>query len=230
MLRKITAAFFSALLVYAQSAVAQNAAVLQRVMVRKGTVFRLNNVEPIDPATAQRGDKVPLRVADPVIVDGVTVLAAGTLVYGMVREVKRTSPKNPRFTGSVHWTLDEVEFSDSSSGRARVDGILRAVPDGADNPRFAVYDDRNRWVGELEEIEHPAPKVKEPHRGHKVLANIGLGILFAPLVVVAPELIMGVALGDKLDDRNEPASSGLGRVEANSTMIVRVTRDHRVRR
>src|SRR5882672_10856574 len=179
MLRKITAAFFSALLVYAQSAVAQDAAVPQSVMVRKGTAFRLNNVGPIDPATAQRGDKVPLRVADPVIVDGVTVLAAGTTVYGTVREVKRTSPNSARFTGSVHWTLDEVEFSDSSRGRTRVDGILRAVPDGANNPRLVVYDDRNNWVGNLEEIEHPAPNLKEPHRFHKVMGKIGYGILFA---------------------------------------------------
>src|SRR5690242_5984362 len=60
-----------------------------KVKVSKGMILKFANLQPIDSATAKEGDQVPLKLVHSVVIDGVTVLSEGELVYGKVSRVKR---------------------------------------------------------------------------------------------------------------------------------------------
>ena len=50
------------------------------VLVRKNTALKFALLEPLDPVSAKVSDDVPLRLARPLVVDGVTLLPAGWYV------------------------------------------------------------------------------------------------------------------------------------------------------
>jgi hypothetical protein len=89
-----------------------------KVKVSKGVILRFANLQPIDSATAKEGDQVPLKLVRSVVIDGVTVLSEGELVYGRVTRVKRAG-KNCR-NGSVKWNVDTITFPDSTQAKAHI--------------------------------------------------------------------------------------------------------------
>ena len=89
-----------------------------KVKVPKGVILRLTNLQPIDSATAKEGDQVPLKLVRSVIIDGVTVLSEGELVYGRVTRVKHAG-KNCH-DGAVKWKVDSITLPDSTQARAHI--------------------------------------------------------------------------------------------------------------
>ena len=87
------------------------------VLVRKNTALKFALLEPIDPRPAKVGDDVPMRLARPLVVDGVTSLPAGDLFHARVMKVK---PPNKCKCGDVQLELSRVSFADSTSARTRV--------------------------------------------------------------------------------------------------------------
>ena len=85
------------------------------VMVPRGTLLKYSLVTSLDSATAKVGDEVSLRLARPLVVDGITLLQPGAIAKGRVTRVKRPGPKCRR--GHVDWNVDNVSFSDSSEAR-----------------------------------------------------------------------------------------------------------------
>jgi len=89
-----------------------------KVKVSKGIILRFANLQPIDSATAKEGDQVPLKLVRSVVIDGVTVLSEGELVYGRVTRVKRAG-KNCH-DGAVNWKVDSITFPDSTQAKTHM--------------------------------------------------------------------------------------------------------------
>jgi hypothetical protein len=88
------------------------------VKVSKGVILRFANLQPIDSTTAKEGDQVPLKLVRSVVIDGVTVLSEGELVYGRVTRVKHAG-KDCR-DGNVKWKVDSITFPDSTQAKAHI--------------------------------------------------------------------------------------------------------------
>ena len=89
-----------------------------KVNVSKGVILRFANLQPIDSATAKEGDQVPLKLVRSVVIDGVTVLSEGELVYGRVTRVKRAG--KDCHDGTVKWKVDSITFPDSTQAKAHI--------------------------------------------------------------------------------------------------------------
>lgn len=104
-------------LVVSSDALAQQAPA-HRAIVRKGAGLKLAMLQPLDSATAQAGDDVPLRLSRPLVVNGVTLLGEGEVLHGKVIRVKRSGPRCRN--GEVNWKLDRIPFSDGTTARSSV--------------------------------------------------------------------------------------------------------------
>ena len=87
-------------------------------IVRKGAGLKLALLQPLDSATAQAGDDVPLRLSRPLVVNGVTLLREGDVLHGKVTRVKRSGPRCRN--GEVNWKLDLIPFADGTTARSSV--------------------------------------------------------------------------------------------------------------
>jgi hypothetical protein len=81
------------------------------VLVRKNTALKFALLEPLDPVPAKVGDDVPLRLARPLVVDGVTLLPAGGVFHARVTKVKQPTKCKG---GDVELELSRVAFADST--------------------------------------------------------------------------------------------------------------------
>ena len=88
------------------------------VTVPQGTYLRFATVNALDPATANVGDDVPLRLLRPLIVEGVILVPAGTVFHGTVTQV--TQPGKHCVQGEVKWKLERIEFADGSTAPTRI--------------------------------------------------------------------------------------------------------------
>lgn len=103
----------------AVSSVAQQPVpVTSTVTVPKGTYLRFATVKALDPATANVGDDVPLRLLRPLTVEGVVLVPAGVVFHGTVTRV--TQPGKHCVQGEVKWKLERIEFADGSTAPARI--------------------------------------------------------------------------------------------------------------
>lgn len=91
---------------------AQSGTKQRKVKLHRHTGLKFNLVQPLSSATAKPGDDVPLKLANPLVIDGVTVLQAGEVVNAKVVKVRkaRSSCKN----GEVEWKLDNLAMPDST--------------------------------------------------------------------------------------------------------------------
>jgi hypothetical protein len=130
MIRKILVVTLS-LSLLASQAVAQQAgqpavagAKARKLKLHRHTGLKFNLVQPLSSATAKPGDDVPLKLANPLVIDGVTVLQAGEVVNAKVVKVKkaRSSCNN----GEVQWKLENLTMPDSTQVKT---SIHFAAPD-----------------------------------------------------------------------------------------------------
>lgn len=87
------------------------------VLVRKNTALKFALLEPLDPVPAKVGDDVPMRLARPLVVEGVTLLPADDVFLARVVKVKPPKKCNG---GDVELELSRVTFADSSTARTKV--------------------------------------------------------------------------------------------------------------
>jgi hypothetical protein len=104
-------------LVVSSDASAQQAAA-QQTIVRKGAGLKMALLQPLDSRTAKEGDDVPLRLSRPLVVNGVTLLREGEILYGKVTRVKHAGPRC--HNGEVKFKLNQVPFADGTTARSKV--------------------------------------------------------------------------------------------------------------
>ena len=88
-------------------------------VVKRGTVLKFTNLELLDAETARVGDRIPLRLTRPLVMNGITLLAEGQVFYGKVIKVRAPDKKYPN--GRMKWKLDRVIFADGSAAKTYVD-------------------------------------------------------------------------------------------------------------
>jgi len=182
-----------------------------KVVVYKGVVLRLTNVQSLDSTLAKEGDQVPLKLARPLVVDGITVLPEGELVYGKVTKVKHAGADCR--DGAVKWKVESITFPDSTRARAHI-----------------------LFVKEGQNIEVPDV---EPGKDKRLAAGDildGAGTVFEGVmwfIVLAPILL--IALPSTLDqqaaDKAKACGGKMGHeylLPENSTIAVAISRDHAV--
>jgi hypothetical protein len=125
MLKQNLAIFLAALVAVSQAKAQQAGASARTVKVPHETALRFATVQPLTSASAKSGDDVPLRLVEPLLVNGVILLPEGTVVHGRITKVKhaKASCRN----GEIEWKLDRIFFSDGSSVPAEV-GFVSPEP------------------------------------------------------------------------------------------------------
>ena len=113
-----------------------------KVKVSKGVILRFANLQPIDSTIAKEGDQVPLKLVRSVVIDGVTVLSEGELVYGRVTRVKHAG-KDCR-DGAVKWKVDRITFPDSTQAKAH---IFFVKPGDEPVPAHGAGGTSPEWLG-----------------------------------------------------------------------------------
>src|ERR1700732_3259916 len=74
------------------------------IHLRSNTGLKLALMRPLSSATARVGDDVELRLERPVVIEGVTLLPAGSIIHGKVTEAKPAGPHcRP---GKLKWGID----------------------------------------------------------------------------------------------------------------------------
>ena len=181
-----------------------------KVKVSKGVILRFANLQPIDSATAKEGDQVPLKLVRTVVIDGVTVLSEGELVYGRVTRVKRAG-KDCR-DGVVKWKVDSITFPDSTQARAH---IFFVKP--GDVP-----------VPDMEPAGHHASAADIANDFAGVLEGVMWFVALAPLLIIfLPSL-----LDQQVEYKAKECGGKMGHeylMPENSTVALAISRDYAVK-
>lgn len=180
-----------------------------KVKVSKGIILRFANLQPIDSATAKEGDQVSLKLVRSVVIDGVTVLSEGELVYGRVTRVKHAG-KNCR-DGAVKWKVDRITFPDSTQAKAHIFFVKPGdvpVPDMVPAGHHANAEDFfENFFGILEGVEW--------------------AIVLAPLII----LFLPSILDQQAENKAKECGGKMGDeyfMPENSTVAVAISRDYAV--
>jgi len=188
------------------------------VLLPKGTILEFKNLQAIDQATAQVGDRVPLRLARPLAVDGTTLLAEGEMLYGTVTKVHKKIERCKNSQGWVEWQVDRISLADSSTAKVRVVGTVGA-PDPVGGHEVLSLD--GRWVAWLNKLENEGL----PQESH-VWEKIGMGVTFLPaLVLLAPMIIAEAPDARSCGNLN----MGTTPTPPDTPVVVVITKDHHVR-
>lgn len=93
-------------------------ALAQEVLLTEGTVVRVRLLETLDSGSKmQVGDLIAFEVADPIIVNGQTLVRAGARATGTLTE--STNAKWGGRKGKLDFTIDYVEAVDGQNVRVR---------------------------------------------------------------------------------------------------------------
>jgi hypothetical protein len=178
-----------------------------KVKVSKGVVLRLTTLQPIDSATAKEGDQVPLKLVRSVVIDGVTVLSEGELVYGRVTRVKRAG-KGCR-DGAVKWKVDRITFPDSTQAKTHIFFVkLGDVP-----------------VPDMEPAEHHLSPSDFAEDFAAVLEGVLWAVALAPLII----LLLPPTLVQEAEIKAKECGGKMGHeylMPENSTVAVAISKDY----
>jgi hypothetical protein len=182
-----------------------------KVVVYKGVVLKLTNVQPLDSSTAQVGDQVPLKLARALVVNGVTILPEGEMVYGRVTKVKHAG--GDCRDGAVKWKVDSITFPDSTQAKAH---ILFAK-EGPDVPVPDVEPGSDRRTGPGEILDGMASGME----------GVMWFIMLAPLLI----FFLPSILDQQVKDKAKTCGGKKGHeylLPENSTVALAISRDHAV--
>jgi hypothetical protein len=124
MIRKLLVVALTLSLLASQAAAQQagqqapTGAKVRKLKLHRHAGLKFNLVQPLSSATAKPGDDVPLRLANPLVIDGVTVLQAGEMVNAKVVKVKKAGPKCKN--GEVEWKLEHLAMPDSTLVKSKI--------------------------------------------------------------------------------------------------------------
>ena len=210
MFRK-TIALIACGLVLVPSLAQGQAATPGKVVVYKGAVLRLTNVQPLDSTKMKEGDRVPLKLARALVVEGVTVLPEGELVYGKVTKVKHAG-KDCR-NGAVKWRVESITFPDSSQAKAHI--MFAREGQNVEVPDFEPGNDKRRGAWDILDGAGSA------------FAAVMWFVVLAPLLIIALPSILDSNAADKA----KACGGKMGQeylLPENSTVAVAISRDHAV--
>jgi len=210
MFRKTIAVIACGLVLVPSLAQAQTATA-GKVVVHKGVVLRLTNIQPLDSTKAKHGDQVPLKLTRPLVIEGITVLPEGEVVYGKITRVKHAG-KDCR-DGRVKLKVENITFPDSSQARTHI--LFAKEGQNVEVPDVEPGTDKRLSAGDIMD---------------------GAGTVFEGLmwfIVLAPVLV--IALPSILDDNAAAKAKACGGkmgqeylLPENSTVAVAIARDHAV--
>ena len=209
MFRRSTAILSCVLLGVPYFAQAQAAPTPRKIVVRKGVVLHLTNLQLLDSATAKPGDRVPLKLVRPLLVDGTVLLPEGEVLYGTITRVKHAG--KDCHDGSIRWRVESITLPDASKAKAH---LMFATPGTVPVPDVMPKRDHHAGSEALEGI----PGVMEGAIWFIVLAP--LLILFLPSI-----------LDQQAEDKAKACGGHAGhefQLPENSTVAVAISREHTV--
>jgi hypothetical protein len=115
------------------------------VLVRKNTTLKFALLEPLDPVPAKVGNDVPMRLARPLVVEGVTLLPADDVFLARVVKVKQ--PRKCK-GGDVELEFSRVTFADSSTARTKV-FFLSPLEDAEVDENYSSHFSASNIPGDL---------------------------------------------------------------------------------
>lgn len=86
-------------------------------LLQEGTIVEVMTTEALDSKTATEGDAIYLEVADDVVVNGKTVIAAGSIVKGEITVASKAKMMGK--AGKLDFTIDYVKAVDGTNVRVR---------------------------------------------------------------------------------------------------------------
>lgn len=214
MIAQVSSILSLGLLLVSQAGAQQVYSAMQETTVKiyKHTGLRFATVQSLDSANAKIGDDVPMRLLDPLVVDGITVFEAGEVVHGEVTKVRKADSRC--HNGLVRFKLDHVAFPDLSIIRTKVRSV-DSTPD-AYVPTVYLQDSPHFDLGD--------PDIPTDTWWKAVLGVPVLGVkaaVYAPLLV--PALVLSPAY------LAHGPCSDIGReyhLAANATVGVEITNDY----
>jgi len=178
--------------------------------IPKNTALRFALTEQLSSETATAGDDVPLRLKRPLVIDGVTVLAAGEMVHARIAKVKHAGPDC--HDGNIKLKLDRVPFADSSTVKVKV-----------------------RTLSPLEDVDVPmsfAPETKGDFKDglSTFFAFSTVFLIFSPIIIPVLVIYEPIWLVHKMFHPSSCRAAGQPMLlPANATVGVEIVEDHRVR-
>ena len=124
------------------------------IVIPEGTLIQLSLREPVSSKLSEVGDEVIATIKKDVVVEGVTLLKAGTEVVGRVTVVKPA--KRPLKGGMLHLSFDRIRLADGLQRK-----LIAIVPSASDFTR----DEKISGNGE--------GTLKGGKGGGEVLKNVG---------------------------------------------------------
>ncbi len=176
-------------------------------IVRRHAGLKFATMQPLSSATSLAGEDVQLRLVDPLIINDATVLPAGEVVHAKVIKVKKADKHC--HDGEVKLELDRITFADSSTVKVKVWSV-------SPSPKVEVATRLYHQYGLMEsDLE---------------INNWWEAVLAAPMLVfefamLSPILVfLPLAL---FSSCNTPGKDLV--LPENSTVVVEVRQDHKVR-
>jgi hypothetical protein len=136
------------------------------VTVEKGQLLELVLMTPLSSGTAREGDEFSLRLNQPLVSSGKTVLPQNWIVFGRITKVVRAG-KDCK-SGAVKWELEDAAAADGSRIELRL-----------------VFAYRSKTTGEL--VETTEPRSLGSRVGRKVLAVPAFAAYF---LIMTPYIIL----------------------------------------
>ena len=193
------------------------------VLVKKGTILELTNLQPIDQATTKVGDRISLRLIRPLVIDGIALLPEGAVLYATVTKVHKKIPDCWHSNGWVDWKPDRISFPDKSTVKDRAVGTVRAVKVRHNPERRIVVAANGALVGNLDDLERNGLQ----HKG-RVGQKIGIALLEIPSTILLSPLLLAEAATSS-SSRCQNTLSGMSPIPEGTTIVVAISKDHRIR-
>jgi hypothetical protein len=151
-----------------------------KLEIRKGVVLQFETLHDLSSKTAKVGDAVPLRLRKPLIIDGVTVLQAGTPAEGLVT---KAMPMDERHDGQLAWKLQMIQGIKLPSHRLATKIVSSC---GREDPRICD--------GMLLPCDGMLlPKVRE-NRVAEIAATGAMIVIMAPIVAIGLPFYLAMAI------------------------------------
>ena len=145
------------------------------VTLKQGQVIETQLIHRLNSGRAQIGDEVVLKLSEPILAGGETVLPKGSIIQGRVSFVKRAA-KNCHF-GSIRWEADPLAVP----GGGKI--ALRVAPPGEQSWRLAkiAQDDKDARA----RAQATTPK-KGSAPGHALKTIAMVPVIAVALVTIVP--------------------------------------------
>ena len=177
------------------------------VTLKQGQVLQMSLVKSLSSRHAKVGDDIVLRLKEPLVADGTTVLPAKSVVHGRVTDVKPAA-KNCQ-PGSIQWQFESLTMAD---GRTVA---IQSIPDDVAQSR--LRDQRAQEAQNAANAAGVSPRKMGKTRG--IAEGVAAGAIYT--------LIMSMfVLSDLKGYGNYPCNKGSERkIRSGTTFYAEIVND-----